>query len=142
MVLALAWTLALAAAPAAIGSSHPSVARLGMLVYMAGGVVCHQRPERSFAIAGHTLPVCARCTGLYISALLGGLLALVLAPRRVDRNEARWLLAIAALPTAVTWLAEVAGLAHPSNVVRAAAALSLGAVAAWLVVATMSNDRV
>jgi uncharacterized membrane protein len=140
--LALVWTLALGAAPAAIGSSHPNLARLGMLVYMAGGVVCHQRPERSFVIAGHTLPVCARCTGLYISALIGGLLALVLAPRRIDRNEARWLLATAALPTAVTWLAEVAGFAHPSNIVRAAAAVSLGAVAAWLVVATMANDRV
>jgi len=140
--LALVWTLALVAAPAAIGSSHPSVARMGRLVYMAGSVVCHQRPERSFAIFGHTLPVCARCTGLYISALIGGVLALVLAPRRIDRNEARWLLAIAALPTAVTWLAEVAGLAHPSNVVRAVAAVSLGAVAAWLVVATMANDRV
>ena len=142
MALALVWTLALVAAPAAIGSSHPGLARAGMLVYMAGGVVCHQRPERSFVIFGHTLPVCARCTGLYLSALIGGLLALVLAPRRIDRSEARWLFAIAALPTAVTWLAEVAGLAHPSNVVRSVAALSLGAVAAGRVVATMANDRV
>ena len=142
MVLALLWTLGLVAAPAAISSSHPGVARAGLLVYMAGGVVCHQRPERSFVIFGHTLPVCARCTGLYISALIGGLLALVLAPRRIDRYEARWLLAIAALPTAVTWLAEAAGLAHPSNVVRAVAAVSLGAVAAWLVVGTMTNDGV
>jgi uncharacterized membrane protein len=142
VALAILWAVALVAAPAAIDSSHPTVTRMGMLVYMAGGIVCHQRPERSFAIAGHALPVCARCTGLYVSAVIGGLLALVLAPRRIDRDQARWLLALAALPTAVTWLAEMAGLAHPSNVVRAVAALSLGAVAAWLVVATMANDRV
>lgn len=26
--------------------------------------LCHQRPDRSFFIRGHQLPLCARCTGL------------------------------------------------------------------------------
>ena len=34
--------------------------------------ICHQRPERSFAIAGIQMPVCARCSGLYVSGALGG----------------------------------------------------------------------
>jgi len=34
-------------------------------VYAAGGVVCHQLPDRSFLLWGHQLPVCARCTGIY-----------------------------------------------------------------------------
>jgi uncharacterized membrane protein len=140
--MALVWTLALVAAPAAIESSNPSVSRLAALVYVAGGVVCHQRPERSFTAHGHTLPVCARCTGLYLSALVGGLLALAFAPRQLARARARWIVAIASLPTAVTWLAEEAGRAHPSNMTRAVAALSLGAAAAWVVVATLANDRV
>lgn len=31
---------------------------------------CHQMPERSFFIKGYQCPVCARCTGVIISALL------------------------------------------------------------------------
>lgn len=32
--------------------------------------ICHRRPERSFFIKGHQFPVCARCTGFYISLVL------------------------------------------------------------------------
>ena len=42
----------------------------------AAGRVCHQRPERSFHVAGVQLPVCARCTGLYVSGAAGALAAL------------------------------------------------------------------
>ena len=31
--------------------------------------ICHRIPERSFFIKGHQFPVCARCTGLYISGI-------------------------------------------------------------------------
>lgn len=30
-------------------------------------LICHRLPERSFFIKGHQFPVCARCTGFYIS---------------------------------------------------------------------------
>lgn len=36
----------------------------------AGSVLgCHQMPERSFFIKGYQFPVCARCTGVIISAI-------------------------------------------------------------------------
>lgn len=35
---------------------------------------CHQMPERSFFIKGYQFPVCARCTGVIISAILSILL--------------------------------------------------------------------
>ena len=31
--------------------------------------ICHRRPERSFFFRGHQFPVCARCTGFYISGI-------------------------------------------------------------------------
>ena len=33
-------------------------------------LICHRKPERSFHIKGHQFPVCARCTGFYITLIL------------------------------------------------------------------------
>ena len=33
-------------------------------------LICHRKPERSFHLKGHQFPVCARCTGFYISMIL------------------------------------------------------------------------
>lgn len=33
-------------------------------------LICHRKPERSFFIRGHQFPVCARCTGFYISLVI------------------------------------------------------------------------
>jgi len=83
------------------------------------------------------MPVCARCTGLYLSAAAAAPFALLLA-WPMPSSRARWLLGVAALPTAISWSIEFAGLAHPSNIVRAVAALPLGFAAAWVV---MGNAR-
>jgi uncharacterized membrane protein len=139
VLAALLWVVALLAAPTAIASTRwPS--RMAVLIYAAGRVVCHQRPDRSFTEAGRPLPVCARCTGLYVSALVGGLVALAGSAGALAPSRARWLLLVAGTPTAITWLAEIAGLAHPSNIVRAVAAVPLGGAVAWVVVTMLMSD--
>lgn len=40
---------------------------------MIGFATCHRIPERSLHIDGHQLPLCARCTGIYIGMLAGWL---------------------------------------------------------------------
>ena len=35
---------------------------------------CHQMPERSFFIRGYQLPLCARCTGIYLGHIVAFLL--------------------------------------------------------------------
>jgi uncharacterized membrane protein len=106
---------------------------LSAVVHAAGSRVCHQRPDRSFHPRdGRPLGVCARCTGLYLAGTAGALsgwLGLAAVPRR----SKAWL-AAAALPTLVTLGLEWAGIAAPSNMVRAAAALPLGGAAGWLFV--------
>jgi uncharacterized membrane protein len=42
--------------------------------------VCHQSDVRSYHLAGHSLPVCARCTGIYCG-FLTGILITILATR-------------------------------------------------------------
>ena len=43
--------------------------------------VCHQLLSHSFIIGGHALPVCARCTGIYLGAVVGMGLLFWLRPR-------------------------------------------------------------
>jgi uncharacterized membrane protein len=137
----LLWVAALAIAPVAIVSRVPVVARAATVVYAAGSLVCHQRPERSFHIDGRQLPVCARCSGLYVSALAGGLLALALGAVPWSSARARVWLGLAALPTLLTVTLELAGVAHPSNIIRMLSALPLGGIAAWLVIAITTGGR-
>lgn len=44
---------------------------LSVTCRLAFSRVCHQDPARSLVIAGALLPVCARCTGIYLGFLAG-----------------------------------------------------------------------
>lgn len=151
-VLALVWVVVLVASPT-WGAGAAVVRRVG-------AQICHQRPDRSFHVAGHPMAVCGRCTGLYVSGAVGLLAALLAGSRRfattdrplpgeagvpldrhrvviVDRHRVvidrrAVFLALAAAPTVVTWTAEVAGLGNPGNLARAVAAVPLGLTASWL----------
>jgi hypothetical protein len=37
--------------------------------------LCHQRPERSYALGGEPMPVCARCLGVWLGLLAAALAA-------------------------------------------------------------------
>lgn len=109
------------------------------LLMPVGALICHQRPERSFFIDGRQVAVCARCSGLYAGAALAVPVALV-AASSVASHRARTIALVASLPTALTWNLEFAGVAQFSNAIRFAAALPLGAAAAWLVLGVLSEN--
>jgi uncharacterized protein (TIGR03382 family) len=125
---------------APFGVVHPShqISIASGLTYVAAGYVCHQRPERSFHLDGRQLPVCARCTGLYVAAPFGLAAAALLMRRRRpadDRAYRRWrsTLILAAVPTAISLTLEwIGGPGLSSNVSRALTALPLGAALAAL----------
>jgi len=110
-------------------------------IYLIASRVCHQRPERSFQSRTVTWPVCARCTGLYFSAPIGALVALLGMRRRAIPSPRRitQVLALTALPTLATLAIEWSGALAVTSVWRALAALPLGAAAAWAVTAVASG---
>ena len=128
---ALLWCALLIAAPFAVARGGGAFATPIALLYQASSRICHQRPERSFHIAGVQQPVCARCFGLYGSGAAGALLGWTAIRRRRDSFN-RGLLLACAVPTALTFGLEAANLAHPSSALRAWAALPLGLAAGWM----------
>jgi uncharacterized membrane protein len=133
----IGWAIALPLATAAAASPHPASAIYlsAMSVFVTGSVICHQIAERSFALWGHQMPVCARCTGIYTGAAVAAALA---SSRAKDgRGAAARALAVAAVPTIATLVFEWTTGITPSNTIRALAGVPIGAVVAWLIVGVL-----
>ncbi len=47
-----------------------------------GYAVCHRIPSHSFSVGGRPLPLCARCSGMYLAALFGIVYQMVIGKRR------------------------------------------------------------
>ncbi len=94
IAFAAASVLWLAALPlAAIAASDRAVPpvsaahAMAFFAYAIGSLICHQRPERSFHLAGVQLPVCARCLGVYAGVALTSLIAVIRVARSRHRSE-------------------------------------------------------
>jgi uncharacterized membrane protein len=136
--VALTWAALILSAPVSL--ARGGAASLGAAaVYSSASRICHQRPERSFHLAGIPLPVCGRCSGLYLSGALGALLAWAPGRRRHGRSD-RLVLAACAAPTALTWMLEQAGVFGFSNEIRALAGVPLGAAASWIFVRSLRDE--
>ena len=124
--------------------------RVAALTYLTGSLICHQQPTRSFYRAGSQLPVCARCLGLYVGALVGvagwaimsglGGTSRPRGARLLQPPVVRGALIVAALPTLATVATAWAGVWDASNIVRATLALPLGALIAVAVTAVAAGD--
>jgi hypothetical protein len=160
---AVAWALALPLATFAASRAHASAAGATFVVtvYGIGSLICHQLPARSYHLWAAQMPVCARCTGIYVGAAIGALAAIAASlTRRPTTNRAavghatyraavghrlsgakapRAALIAAALPTLLTLLYEWTTGEMPSQAIRAAAGFPIGVVVAWLVVAAADN---
>jgi uncharacterized membrane protein len=135
---AVLWAAVVVAAPFGVEAASHEVRVATALTYFGAGYICHQRPERSFQLGGHQLPVCARCTGLYLAAPFGLAGAWLMGRRRgADDRTYRWwrvVIVAAAVPTAVSvGLEWIGGPGLSNNVSRALTALPLGATLAAVV---------
>jgi hypothetical protein len=162
-VASVIWLVAIFAAPYAARRAAPGspAAVLAVGTYLVGSVICHQQARRSFHLEGVQLPVCARCTGIYLAAPFGVLFvffrrgsapdagsrhspATRLAPfgsrarrarpgggERFDAARWRTALLLAALPTAVTVVMEWVSGTMIPGPIRFAAGLPIGFVVMW-----------
>jgi uncharacterized membrane protein len=140
--VSVAWAALLPLAAYGASRPHPSawLWSVTAAIYGLGSTICHQLPARSFHLWSAQLPVCARCTGVYLGAAIVALVTgwrdrsgalLRHAARTID---GRVVFFVAALPSLTTLAFEWASGVTPSNSVRALAGLPLGAAVAWLVI--------
>jgi uncharacterized membrane protein len=104
-------------------------------VYALGRVICHQLPIRSFHLWGAALPVCARCTGIYLGAAVTAVVVSIRTATAATPTAAyaRRLLIVATIPTAFTLVYEWTTGVMPANWIRAIAGFPIGAAVAWLI---------
>jgi uncharacterized membrane protein len=142
LAVAVGWSAAILAAPRIRAATDgPAASRLAAMTYVVGAVVCHQRPERSFHIAGAQMPVCARCTALYLAGAVG-LLAWPFVRRAMPATRASFIraLIVAGVPTAITLATGAIGLWDPPNGLRAAVSAPLGLVLGAVLAAVTLED--
>lgn len=144
--LSLSWAAALIAIPFLAGHTggNPQISRPAGLVYLAGSLLCHQRPERSFHPWGVQAPVCARCEGIYLAApfAISGVFAAWRRGARALRSRWMWqrLIVSACIPTILTLVWEWTTGEMPSGIVRAIAGAALGTAIAATVAAVAVGE--
>ncbi len=128
MIWALLLPLATFAASRPLSTAPAWQQTFAYLVYRAGSIICHQRPERSFRLFSAQMPVCGRCTGIYLGGAL--VAAALVALRRRERRlpySARTLLFAGVLPGVATLAYEWSTGQVPGNAIRALSGVPLGA---------------
>lgn len=94
-------------------------------------MMCHGRVERCFDLFGAPMPICARCTGIYLG-LLAGLLAFPLIPRLRERMM-RTIALVAVVPLGLDGVTQLLGLRESVNPLRVATGVIAGlAFGLWI----------
>jgi uncharacterized membrane protein len=103
-------------------------------------LMCHGIANRCLLLAGTPMPICARCTGVYLGFLLG--IAAFPLFRNVQEHVMKIALLLAAAPMFVDGVTQLLGLRESVNPLRLATGLMAGAAfSLWALVAVETRAR-
>lgn len=103
-------------------------------------MMCHGRIERSLELFGTPMPICARCTGIYLG-LLGGLLLFPLM-RWLRERTMRMVAFIAVVPLGLDGVTQLLGFRESVNPLRIATGVIAGlAFGLWILSAVERRDE-
>ncbi|MGA8807381.1 MAG: DUF2085 domain-containing protein [Thermoanaerobaculia bacterium] len=104
-------------------------------------VFCHGIPERCLYLWNVPMPICARCTAIYVGLIVS--IALFLILPRVTERVARIVLCAAAVPMAIDGFTQLAKLRVSTNTLRIETGLVLGiAFGVWALSAIENHNAV
>lgn len=101
--------------------------------------ICHGRVERSLQLFGVPMPICARCTAIYVGLLIG--LAAYWLVRFVSEKKMRVIAFVAVTPLAIDGLTQLTGFRESTNELRIVTGLIAGiAFGLWILSAVERRD--
>ena len=108
--------------------------------------MCHGIPERCLVVFGVPMPICARCTGIYVGMLAGAAAAMILLGRRwamrLRERTVRIIALVAIAPLAIDGLTQLTGLRESTNPLRVVTGLIAGfAFGLWILSAVELRDE-
>jgi uncharacterized membrane protein len=86
------------------------------VIYSAGDQLCHQQAERSFFLNGNQMPLCARCTAIWLGLAIGlGILTIY----TMQLNERfLFVLIIGIAPMGIDGVGQLLGFWESTNIIR------------------------
>lgn len=124
----------------ALEGPYSPMDRLEVLV----GPLCHHLPDRTLSLSGKPLPVCARCTGVWLGWLASALIAFLAATRRWLASGGSGLglgvVAAGAVGAALA-VGELIGWFECGNLARVVLGVPLGLTAGWLLIESAQGMR-
>jgi uncharacterized membrane protein len=117
---------------------------LAKIIFLAYRPTCHQLPERSFWIAGHQVAVCARCSSIYVSFWVVGMIYALWATIRPNRFPAwnpppLWVIGAAAIPMGLDGVSQFFGFRVSTNSLRTLTGGLVGAATATVIYPYMQS---
>jgi uncharacterized membrane protein len=104
-------------------------------------VFCHGIPERCLYLWNVPMPICARCTAIYVGLIVS--IALFLILPRITERVARIVLCVAAVPMAIDGFTQLAKLRVSTNTLRIETGLVIGiAFGVWALSAIENHTAV
>jgi len=105
--------------------------------YFLFRLLCHQKPERSFFLRGHQVPLCERCLALYFGIWLGGVIFVV--SRRRSGISQPWAPIAAWIPLLADAITQWLGFRESNAILRVWTGALAGIVLALFVLCRISN---
>lgn len=110
------------------------------VIYSVFGAICHQIDYRTFHMFGGKLPVCIRCQGLYLGALISTFLYPFLKLWfKKSENPSIWLLLLPSFIIVVDVLLELSGFYGYIGIIKFISGFSLGFVQPFFLLAGLKK---
>lgn len=114
-----------------------------MFLTRMGSAVCHRMAERSFLWGQGTMPLCARCTGIYVGVLLA--FCFLLLKKRMDAGRPfskgqAMLTALMILPIGIDGLGSYLGFWESNQLMRVLSGSLVGAVVPGFLLLAVNFD--
>lgn len=127
----LLWVLMILAAPLARANGF---AGFSSPLYHFFSYICHQKPERSFFVAGEQFGVCSRCFGVYFGLLAGVAVYPLWRPINEIEPLPRFWLFLSLIPIGIDWSLTIFGIWENTHLSRFITGLILGVACATFIV--------